>query len=75
MQESLRGAVAVEGGMSYFEPPRLFQPPRQCLGALLLEAARPAEAEAVCPLSLSPLPACLSRSMSLRLAVTYNLPF
>mmetsp|Transcript_9819 Transcript_9819/g.29541 ORF Transcript_9819/g.29541 Transcript_9819/m.29541 type:complete len:672 (+) Transcript_9819:193-2208(+) len=45
--ESLRGAVAVEGGMSYFEPPRLFQPPRQCLGALLLEAARPAEAEAV----------------------------
>ena len=55
MQESLRGAVAVEGGMSYFEPPRLFQPPRQCLGALLLEAAPPKLKRCVpfpCPPSL-----------------------
>jgi tetratricopeptide (TPR) repeat protein len=40
-------AVALEDGIPYNEPPVWHQPPRQVLGALLLEAGRPEEAEAV----------------------------
>jgi tetratricopeptide (TPR) repeat protein len=39
-------AVAIEDAMPYGEPPLWHQPPRQVLGALLLNAGRPAEAEA-----------------------------
>jgi hypothetical protein len=40
-------AVAIEDAMPYGEPPIWHHPPRQVLGALLLEAGRPAEAEAI----------------------------
>lgn len=33
--------------MGYMEPPRLYRPVRQCLGALLLSAQRPQDAEQV----------------------------
>jgi tetratricopeptide (TPR) repeat protein len=38
-------AVAIEDELPYSEPPLWHQPPRQVLGALLLEAGRAAEAE------------------------------
>jgi tetratricopeptide (TPR) repeat protein len=41
----VREAVILEDGIPYNEPPVWHQPPRQVLGALLLEAGRPAEAE------------------------------
>ena len=47
-QVLLEQAVAVEDGMGYMEPPRLYQPVRHCLGRLLLSAGRPAEAAQVC---------------------------
>jgi tetratricopeptide (TPR) repeat protein len=40
-------AVAIEDGIPYNEPPVWHHPPRQVLGALLLQAGRPADAEAV----------------------------
>ena len=40
-------AVKIEDGIPYNEPPVWHHPPRQILGAVLLEAGRPAEAEAV----------------------------
>ena len=40
-------AVTIEDGIPYNEPPVWHHPPRQILGAVLLEAGRPAEAEAV----------------------------
>jgi pimeloyl-ACP methyl ester carboxylesterase/tetratricopeptide (TPR) repeat protein len=43
----LREAVTIEDGIPYNEPPVWHQPPRQVLGAVLLEAGRPSEAEAV----------------------------
>ena len=43
----LREAVTIEDGLPYSEPPVWHHPPRQVLGAILLEAGRPAEAEAV----------------------------
>ena len=43
----LREAVAIEDGLPYSEPPIWHQPTRQVLGALLLEAGRPTEAEEV----------------------------
>ncbi len=43
----LREAVTIEDGMPYSEPPVWHHPPRQILGAVLLEANRPADAEAV----------------------------
>jgi pimeloyl-ACP methyl ester carboxylesterase len=43
----LREAVTLEDGMPYSEPPVWHHPPRQILGAVLLEAGRAAEAEAV----------------------------
>ena len=43
----LREAVAIEDALPYSEPPIWHQPTRQVLGALLLEAGRPAEAEDV----------------------------
>jgi tetratricopeptide (TPR) repeat protein len=42
----LTEAVALEDGFPYNEPPVWHHPPRQVLGAILLEAGRPAEAEA-----------------------------
>jgi tetratricopeptide (TPR) repeat protein len=45
--EQLTEAVALEDGIPYSEPPVWHQPPRQVLGALLLEAGRPQEAERV----------------------------
>jgi pimeloyl-ACP methyl ester carboxylesterase len=43
----LREAMTIEDGLPYAEPPLWHHPPRQVLGAMLLEAGRPAEAEAV----------------------------
>jgi pimeloyl-ACP methyl ester carboxylesterase len=43
----LREAVTIEDGLPYAEPPLWHHPPRQILGAMLLEAGKPAEAEAV----------------------------
>jgi pimeloyl-ACP methyl ester carboxylesterase len=43
----LREAVAIEDGLPYAEPPIWHHPPRQVLGALLLEAGHPADAELV----------------------------
>ncbi len=43
----LRQAVAREDALPYVEPPYWYYPTRQLLGALLLDAGRPAEAEAV----------------------------
>src|SRR5688572_10821002 len=44
---ALREAVTIEDGLPYAEPPIWHHPPRQVLGAMLLEAKRPADAEAV----------------------------
>ena len=44
---ALREAVTIEDGLPYAEPPIWHHPPRQVLGALLLEVKRPADAEAV----------------------------
>lgn len=44
---ALGEAVKIEDGIPYNEPPVWHHPPRQILGAILLEAGRPAEAEAV----------------------------
>jgi tetratricopeptide (TPR) repeat protein len=41
----LREATAIDDGLPYTEPPAWHQPPRQILGALLLAAGRPSEAE------------------------------
>ncbi|MEP7364010.1 MAG: hypothetical protein ABI972_12200, partial [Acidobacteriota bacterium] len=43
----LEHAVRVEDGLSYNEPPDWYYPARHSLGAVLLEAGRPAEAETV----------------------------
>jgi predicted Zn-dependent protease len=43
----LREAVAIEDGIPYNEPPVWHHPTRQILGAMLLEAGQPADAEAV----------------------------
>ncbi|KIZ07350.1 hypothetical protein MNEG_0599 [Monoraphidium neglectum] len=40
----LQDALAEEEGLGYMEPPRSHQPTRQCLGFVLLQAGRPAEA-------------------------------
>jgi tetratricopeptide (TPR) repeat protein len=45
--QAISEAVALEDAMPYNEPPAWHQPPRHVLGALLLEAARPKEAEEV----------------------------
>ncbi len=43
----LREAVRIEDGLVYNEPPDWIQPARHTLGAVLLRAGKPAEAEAV----------------------------
>lgn len=43
----LRAAVAIEDGLVYMEPPYWHMPVRHLLGAQLLQAGRPAEAERV----------------------------
>ncbi|MGD9853003.1 MAG: hypothetical protein AB7T38_17265 [Nitrospirales bacterium] len=43
----LRKAVQIEAGLNYTEPKDWYLPPRQALGAVLLKAGRPAEAEQV----------------------------
>ena len=43
----LEEAVAAEDALPYTEPPVWHHPPRQVLGAVLLEAGRPRDAEAV----------------------------
>jgi tetratricopeptide (TPR) repeat protein len=43
----LERAVVLQGELTYMEPPPWYFPTRQALGAALLEAGRPAEAEAV----------------------------
>ncbi len=43
----LRAAVAKEESLSYNEPPDWYYPVRQSLGAVLMEAGRPGEAESV----------------------------
>lgn len=44
---ALEKAVEVEDSLSYGEPPQWLQPSRHTLGAVLLKAGRPAEAEGV----------------------------
>ena len=44
---SLELATELHDSLSYMEPPPWYAPPRQALGALLLEQDRPSEAEAV----------------------------
>jgi len=44
---SLREAVAIEDAIPYDEPPGWHAPVRQSLGAVLLDAGRPADAETV----------------------------
>jgi pimeloyl-ACP methyl ester carboxylesterase/tetratricopeptide (TPR) repeat protein len=44
---ALHEAVTIEDGIPYSEPPIWHHPPRQILGAMLLEAGQSAEAEAV----------------------------
>jgi pimeloyl-ACP methyl ester carboxylesterase len=44
---ALREAVTVEDGLPYAEPPIWHHPPRQILGAMLLETGMPADAEVV----------------------------
>jgi pimeloyl-ACP methyl ester carboxylesterase/tetratricopeptide (TPR) repeat protein len=44
---ALQDAVTIEDGFPYSEPPIWHHPPRQILGAILLEAGRPADAEMV----------------------------
>jgi len=43
----LEAAVAIQDNLAYIEPPAFYYPVRQTLGALLLAANRPADAEAV----------------------------
>jgi tetratricopeptide (TPR) repeat protein len=43
----LQEVVRIEDGLNYTEPKDWYLPPRQVLGAVLLEAGRPAEAEQV----------------------------
>jgi len=43
----LQDAIALEDGLNYTEPKDWYLPPRQVLGAILLKAGKPAEAEAV----------------------------
>jgi tetratricopeptide (TPR) repeat protein len=45
--DRLRAAVSLADGLQYNEPADWYYPPRWCLGAVLLDAGRPAEAEAV----------------------------
>lgn len=45
LQTALKLARDVDDRMNYVEPPRLYQPTRQCLGALLLHMGRPGEAQ------------------------------
>jgi len=42
-----KAAMAIEDGILYFEPPTWYYPIRHSLGAVLLRAGKPAEAEAV----------------------------
>ncbi len=42
-----RQAVSIEDSFNYVEPPQWYYPLRQSLGAILLKAGKPAEAEAV----------------------------
>ena len=44
-EKKLRKAVEMEDALKYDEPPTWFIPPRQLLGAVLLKADKPAEAE------------------------------
>lgn len=46
-EERLRRAIEVEDGLLYSEPPDWPQPARHSLGAILLAAGKPADAEAV----------------------------
>jgi tetratricopeptide (TPR) repeat protein len=45
--DQLTKAIAIEDGLRYMEPPEWVQPIRHTLGAVLLDAGRPAEAEKV----------------------------
>lgn len=45
--DEMRSAVALQDSFRYAEPPSFHYPVRQSLGAVLLEAGRPSEAEAV----------------------------
>lgn len=42
-----KAAMAIEDGILYFEPPNWYYPIRHSLGAVLLQAGKPAEAEVV----------------------------
>lgn len=55
-ERSLRAGIAVEDGLRYDEPPDWIQPVRHTLGAVLLRAGRPADAEKVYREDLERLP-------------------
>ena len=42
--EKLQSAVKIEDAFAYMEPPRVYQPIRQCLGYVLLQGNRVEEA-------------------------------
>lgn len=52
----LRDAVSLEMSLGYYEPPVWFSPARHTLGAILIEAGKPAEAETVYRESLEVFP-------------------
>jgi hypothetical protein len=57
----MRGAVALEDGMGYMEPPRMYQPSRQCLAYVLLKVTgKPQEAEQVGTQDLSSSPSAVA---------------
>jgi hypothetical protein len=53
---SLDEAVEVQDAIPYMEPPPFYFPTRQALGAVLLRAGRPVDAEAVYRLDLKQFP-------------------
>lgn len=53
----LEAAVAIQDSLAYIEPPAWYYPTRQTLGAILLEAGRAEEAEAVYRADLEQYPA------------------
>lgn len=62
--DKLREAVSIEDSFAYMEPPRVYQPVRQCLGYVLLKSGQLEEAEKVINASttqFAPLPSQLQR--------------
>lgn len=61
--DKLKAAVAIEDSFAYMEPPRVYQPVRQCLGYVLLQDGQLKEAEQV---FIDPLYASATRGAFIR---------